>query len=506
MMNEHNQDSSSPDPPPPYSPTASNHPPPPVAEGATPTVTAQQTRQPEYRQARNSNRQRECSHRHTIQYEGRQNRIGSSEGANDVMNHTIGTVNASNSFSGFIDIMYDKKKLPWGCVKNMIYKLGLFLYFLVSFAYSIVATVIQGDHFAYHIAYMLITSVGLAFELGVLIVTVKKCLTRSSDDGDRTTQHLLPQRADEQVQNYYRKLQRVLEDYLTYSLGEFLIYPTLICVMYGFINERSWQFDNGISVCNFILLVYSVIMDALYMKFYVIFLVRRVLRASYAKYDELARPTEMEWKRYFTPVYLSIPLAITTALTHWFMTAIIGMRIYIDVFNTVKHNTNSSVPDTGVYRVAPFTGYMIACTIYLPIVSWITYIIINKLWFYKVYSAIHQLGTGKADHMPEGDDWDKKLFAFIKDPLAYIAIVLLMVPFIAFIVGTYLPDYDSPEYEVPSSARDVIQTLGPLFIGSLLLSNFQAAITFIVVLLLLTVTLILCGLPVCGVVCYKRRK
>ena len=118
------------------------------------------------------------------------------------------------------------------------------------------------------------------------------------------------------------------------------------------------------------------------MKFYVIWLMVRIVQASYAKYDELVRPTEVEWKRFFTPVYLSIPFAVVTALTHWLMTGLIGIRIYVDNFTLDKDDINSSILDTGDYRVTPFTRYMIACTIYLPIVSWITYIIINKVWFY----------------------------------------------------------------------------------------------------------------------------
>ena len=200
-------------------------------------------------------------------------------------------------------------------------------------------------------------------------------------------------------------------------------------------------------------------MNALYMKFYVIFLVIRVLRASYIKYDELARPTIVEWKRYFTPVYLSIPLAFTTAITHWLMTGIIGVRIYVDNFTPQNDDTNSSIPNTGDYRVAPLTGYMIGCTIFLPILSWITYIILNKLWFYEVYSAISQLKSANHMHLQDIWDenryvWDKKLIDFITNPLAYIAIVCLMASFIAYTVGTYLPDYDSSEYEVASSARE----------------------------------------------------
>ena len=127
--------------------------------------------------------------------------------------------------------------------------------------------------------------------------------------------------------------------------------------MYGFINERAWQFDNGISGYNFILLVYSVIVDTLYMKFYVIFLVTRIVNTSH---DRLST----EENRIFTPVRLTTLLVVGTGLTHSLMLAIIGVRIYVDNFTTKNNNINSNIPDTGDYRVTPFTGYMIACTIY----------------------------------------------------------------------------------------------------------------------------------------------
>ena len=180
--------------------------------------------------------------------------------------------------------------------------------------YSIVAAAVQSDRLAHHLMYVWISLIGFVIELVLLIIvtTIKRFYKRHGDN--RTTQ-----RGNQQEQDH-SKGRSVSVDYVASSIGEFLIYPTLICVMYGFINERSWQFDNGIHVFNFLLLVYSVIMDALYMKFYVICLVIRVLRASYDKYDELLPPTEVKWQRYFTPVYLSIPLAIATALTHWLIT------------------------------------------------------------------------------------------------------------------------------------------------------------------------------------------
>ena len=229
------------------------------------------------------------------------------------------------------------------------------------------------------------------------------------------------------------------------------------------------------------------------MKVYVTWLVVRAVKASYVKYDELLRP-KVEWKRYFTPVYLTVPLAVVTALTHWLMTGIIGVRIYIDNFTPDKEDTEDTIPNTGDYRVSPLTGCMIGCAIWLPIMSWITYIILNKPWFYEVYSAVHQLNNG-ADRMPEQDTWNTKLFAFIKDPLAYFSVVLLMAPFIVFTVATYLPEYNSSDYEVASSARNALQALGPCYIAFFLLANLQAAIIGIIATLMIA-SVVLCILAV----------
>ena len=437
--------------------------------------------------------------------EGRRNvanrcAVGSTDGQNTTDYHTMGTCNASHSFSGFIDILYKNEKLPWGCEKNLIYKVGLLVYFFANFVYSIVAAALQKEHLAFYLIYIFISLIGSASGIGVLIMHIKK-LCILDDNTEEETGLLNSTNAHiARVRKYSHKAKRVAIDYVLMSLGELLIYPILICTLYGFINERAWRFENKISKCNFAFLLYSVVMQFLYMNVYVILLVARVARATYAKYDDLIQFTEMEWKRYFTPVYLTIPLAVLTALTHWFMIGIIGVRIYIDNFPPEKDNTNSSIPNTGDYKLPTFTGYMIVCTVYLPIVSWITFILLNKLWFYEVLSAIYQMTNG-AICMPPQPVWNKKIFAFLKDPLAYIAIVFLMLPFVAFTAGTYLVDYNIEDYEVASSARNTIQGIAPYFIIFFVLSNFQAVIIFVAVLVAL-VAVTLCGLPA---LCCKKR-
>ena len=205
------------------------------------------------------------------------------------------------------------------------------------------------------------------------------------------------------------------------------------------------------------------------------------------------------------------------------MTAIIALRVYVDNFtienegvdNFTIENEGSNITNTGEYRVAFLTGCMIICTILLPIVCWISYIIINKAWFYEIYSAIsilqHANDRQELQNLwdENSSDWQYKVFDFIKNPctnntivLGYIAIGISVGLFILLAVGTYLVDYNSSDYEVESTVENAAHILGIFFISLFLLSNLQAAIVFTVVLQLL-ILIMPFGLSImCGVFLY----
>ena len=413
-----------------------------------------------------------------------------------------GTQNASNSFKGFLDITSKEEKLPLGFAKKVIYKLLLLIYYSTNFIYSIIAVSIQGEHFAYYLVYLFISLTGLILEATAIVVDIQE-RKRQNSHIQTSDQPREAWRTDAGVhRDYSHKAKSVFVDYVLLSLGELLIYPILICNLYGFINERAWQFHNGISGSNFLLFLNSVLMDMIFTKFYVMWLVKRITKATYTEYDGLFHPRKpLEWKRCFTPVYLTLPFATATALTHWLMTGIIGVRIYVDNFTTEKDI--GGTPNTGNYRVAPFTGYMIGFALFLPVFSSAVYVLLNKLWFYEVYSVIHQstTTTSSPESMPPKLLWNMKLLTFVRDPLALLSVIILMVLFIVFAVGTYLPDYGSSDYEVPSDVRHAVQGLGPCFIIFFLFSNLQAAIIFTIVLLMIA-TMLLCVLcVVCACLC-----
>ena len=373
-------------------------------------------------------------------------------------------ISASRCCDGLIDTMLVNKKLPCNNIMSLIYKVPLLLYYFANFIFSIVFAIHQ-DHQLYNFIYISISLVGFVYEVIVIIIDKRFHLRKYCCDVDEDTQEL------DNIQNKEVKCIMVCNDYTISSLGELLIYPTLLCTLFGFINERAWRFDNGISF----FFLYSLIMDALYMKFYGIVLVIRIAYApSFADNNLNYKP----WLKLFTPMHQAILLAILTALTHWFMIGIIGVRIYVDNFTPNKDHTNNTIPDTGDYKISVFSGVMIFFSVYLPIVSWLTFITLNMSWFNKFYSA------NGFDDRPESYIRHERL---LKDPWTYLAIVALIGPFIGFSVLAFLVDYD---IEVSQSAINATHILGPCFIIAFLVANFKIIIACVLLPLLIAINIL----------------
>ena len=197
-----------------------------------------------------------------------------------------------------------------------------------------------------------------------------------------------------------------------------------------------------------------------------------------------------------------MPYVFLFALLHWLIPAIIGVRIYVDNFsikidhetiseasgypvasyrmNLSNFSTEGNVSETGGYKAAPYTRYMIFCGLYLPVVSVVVYIVLIRTWF---------------------SDKDKstftEIFHFLVDPIAYIAVVLLMPFSIAFCIGIFLPDYDSSEFEVDANAREAATILGIIFIIIFLVCNIKATVAFVILIVAVIVAVFYCMIILC---------
>ena len=86
-----------------------------------------------------------------------------------------------------------------------------------------------------------------------------------------------------------------------------------------------------------------------------------------------------------------------------------------------------------------------------------------------------------------------KTMSFLKDPFVYIAVIFLMVSFIPFVVGTFLPDYN--DSEMIDGAKSAANGLGAFFIILFILVNWQASIIFGIIIVFVSLTILSC---LCG--------
>ena len=372
---------------------------------------------------------------------------------------------------------------------KLILDVGLFIYFLGTFIYSIVRFAIKQDPLRYNVVCIVVSFISLVIGSCALAYTLYKHYT--------TVQHRLI-RVQPQLENGERASDKDFDTDTLIKLAldilkESFIYPGVICSLYGFINERSWESNNALAGFHFYMFLFNLWYDAFYTKFRYIWATQKVSTSLFYESDDNQKTKAMNHCLSFPLVTSHVVLLI---LIHWLILAIIGVRIYVDNFSTEidlgnrsetsgyqvasyrmnvsNFSTQGNRSETDSYKVTSYTGYMISCGIYLPVASVIVFIILSRAWF-----------------SDEIESTCERIFHFLVDPVAYIATIFLMVPFIAFCVGIYLPDYDSSEFEVDANARAAAEILGVTFIITFLLFNIKATVIFAIIIIVVGITVVI---------------
>jgi len=153
--------------------------------------------------------------------------------------------------------------------------------------------------------------------------------------------------------------------------GVIMIYPSIICSLYGFVNEESWTFNSAIGGCNFVLLIASVAVDLLYEKSNLIWLLYKITVSHLKK---------------STAIVAVIIVSAIIILVQWLVVLVgIGIRIYADNFaikNITDYSDNvkerfENVTGTGDYSSTPLTRYAVFAANITPV----------TLFFYTAFLA-----------------------------------------------------------------------------------------------------------------------
>ena len=184
---------------------------------------------------------------------------------------------------GFLHTLSHHKKISR---VKIAYQIDLFIFYLLNFLYSLILFVIEGQNPVYNIVSGTIALIGILVEAGKMIIQLirwigKRCSScqvpptnniSAEPEGPQgegvendTSQGQTSQERNSNNENETGAMELFVE-YIFDSLEEILIYPSIICALYGFINEKGWQLESAIDVIDFILLLYDLVMDAIYTK------------------------------------------------------------------------------------------------------------------------------------------------------------------------------------------------------------------------------------------------
>ena len=280
-----------------------------------------------------------------------------------------------------------------------------------------------------------------------------------------------------------------------------LVYAGLICALMGFINEQSWKLKSISSYVDCILLLYSIIVEALLPRFSDLRWLHDAICLLQTEYYNVR--TNMSeccstCQRYLSPLRLAPIFGFLILILHLLMLGCIAARMYADNFFTMDNSTlnMTSFPEAmklinqtdemesnvGMYKVFGFTWFMIIGGIAVPFLSIVTYFIINQYW---VWEPLHYTGS----HVPgglsrqtrsyvESMSTSAKLVFYGFDPIAWIFMALLLGFFITFAVFSVVT---GQEGQFPDFINDIysfcVVGIFPVFI----VANIQTVLFGMVV-------------------------
>ena len=123
----------------------------------------------------------------------------------------------------------------------------LFVYFLIQLIYPFIIIGVEQENYPYNLTCALISLLGLLsqlFDIPDLVNLFQKLIGCIRARSYNEVKDL-----DTCCSCDHHKKCNFIKDgcsWFTENLSESLVYPALICNLMGFINERTWEFDEGL--------------------------------------------------------------------------------------------------------------------------------------------------------------------------------------------------------------------------------------------------------------------
>ena len=359
-------------------------------------------------------------------------------------------------------------KVPHQLKIRICWKISLLIFFIFQFLYPLITFLVDRNYIVYNLVCIGIGGFGFLLQLlefDQLYKDIKSiygcckskdfelehtnCKDSENSDGDATCKC---------KERFCKSCPSAIREIASIFFNEVLLYATVICTIMGFINEQTWELKNFWSYVDCLLLAYSIVMEVFLPRwFYLRWICGTIntLRNEYfnaRKWKKCVCSCNGMCTRYVTPLQYTPVFVVMVIILQTSMLGSITVRVYLDNFlgqtnstlNGTEYIEEVTIPENGQYHVNTYTWYTIVGGIVVPFLSIATYFIINQYWLWQPLRYIGQHTSGfvpkntMIGSMTDADKW--LIFAF--DPVAWVAMVLLLASFIAFCVFASGNDYD----------------------------------------------------------------
>ena len=366
-------------------------------------------------------------------------------------------------------------KVPRQLGTRVCYKILLLIFYIFLFLYPLITFLVDRNYIVYNLICIGLGGFGFLLQLidfHQLYKDVKEicsnygcCKSEDSESGhtdDKSSKSSDSEDSDADTMCKCKELCKccpgAVRKIASIFFNEVLLYAAVICTIMGFISEQTWELRNFWSYVDCVLLAYSIAMEVFVPRWFYLRWICSVINTLRNEYFNARK-----WKKYvcscngmctryvtplqYTPVFVVMVIILQTS-----MLGSITVRVYADNFfadvnatiNGTEYIEEVTIPEDGTYHVSIYTWYTIIGGIVVPFLSIATYFIINQYWLWQPlhYTGQHTSGfvpkNTMIGSMTDADKW--MIFAF--DPVAWVAMVLLLASFIAFCVFASLQDYN----------------------------------------------------------------
>lgn len=240
------------------------------------------------------------------------------------------------------------------------------------------------------------------------------------------------------------------------------MFPSVICSLLGFINDRTWELNTGLKYFDFGLFALGIYADLVLVKGKLIW---KYLVFRYIVKTQL-RSKGKTLGKYpcCNPYNITLFYLILREIMHITMFGMVSCKSYADNFSSFT----GKLAEEGYVRIEGETWFAIIATWYMPSISFLYFIVVNMFMYYR---TIFLLSEAEPDNSEVSVSTDLLLCSCTRNPCAIILIYIVLPTYFAFNVTT-----DAETYDVPHALTAAWQVFQFIFNTSFIIAHIQALV------------------------------